>query len=60
MRLRSQDKGHAGEMQALVDAVRGGKPSPIPFAEIVEVTRASFEVVAAARRPAERPSAGEV
>ncbi len=49
MNLRRQDKGHAAEMQAFVDAVRAGKPAPIPFAEIVEVTRASFDVVDAAK-----------
>lgn len=43
MNLWSQDKGHAAEMVALIDAVREGKASPIPFEEIVEVTRASFQ-----------------
>ena len=50
MNLRRQDKGHAAEMRALVDAVRTGSPSPIPFEEIAEVTRVSFDVVEAARR----------
>jgi predicted dehydrogenase len=50
MNLRSQDKGHRAEMQALVEAVKQGKPSPIPFEEIVEVTRASFDVVTAGNR----------
>jgi predicted dehydrogenase/threonine dehydrogenase-like Zn-dependent dehydrogenase len=49
MNLWSQDKGHAAEMRALVDALRSGGEAPIPFAEIVEVTQASFDVVAAAR-----------
>jgi predicted dehydrogenase len=43
-RLWRQDKGHAGEMQALVDAVRAGGPSPIPFAEMVEVTRLCLDL----------------
>ncbi|MDA7657838.1 bi-domain-containing oxidoreductase [Verrucomicrobia bacterium] len=43
MNLWRQDKGHAAEMAALIDAVTEGKPSPIPFEEIVEVTRASFQ-----------------
>jgi predicted dehydrogenase len=42
MNLWNQDKGHAAEMAALVGAVSDGRPSPIPFDEIVEVTRASF------------------
>jgi predicted dehydrogenase/threonine dehydrogenase-like Zn-dependent dehydrogenase len=42
MNLWRQDKGHAAEMTALIDAVKEGRPSPIPFEEIVEVTRASF------------------
>lgn len=42
MNLWGQDKGHAAEMAALIDAVRQGKPSPMTFEEIVEVTRASF------------------
>jgi predicted dehydrogenase/threonine dehydrogenase-like Zn-dependent dehydrogenase len=50
MNLRRQDKGHAAEMRALVDAVRTGSPSPIGFEEIAEVTRVSFDVVEAARR----------
>jgi hypothetical protein len=31
-------------MQALVDAVRAGGPSPIPFAEMVEVTRLCLDL----------------
>ena len=42
MNLWRQDKGHQSEMSALVSVVRSSKPSPIPFSEIVEVTRASF------------------
>jgi len=40
--LWAQDKGHAGEMRAFIDAVSSGASSPIPFGEIVEVTKASF------------------
>ncbi len=43
MNLWRQDKGHGAEMKSLMDAVREGKASPIPFDEIVEVTRASFQ-----------------
>ncbi len=48
MKLWRQDKGHHAEMQALATALRGGLPSPIPFDEIVEVTRTSFDVLTAA------------
>jgi len=40
-----QDKGHAGAVRAFLDAVRSGKPSPIPFDEIDLVTRATFAVL---------------
>jgi predicted dehydrogenase/threonine dehydrogenase-like Zn-dependent dehydrogenase len=43
MNLWRQDKGHKAEMAALINSVREGGPSPIPFDEIVEVTRASFQ-----------------
>ncbi|HEX7517215.1 MAG TPA: bi-domain-containing oxidoreductase [Chthoniobacterales bacterium] len=45
MNLWSQDKGHKAEMEALIAAIQTGKASPIPFDEIVEVTRASFDLV---------------
>ena len=41
-RLRRQDKGHAAGMAAFVGAVREGGPAPIPFDEIVEVSRATL------------------
>jgi hypothetical protein len=37
-------------MASLVAAVRAGKPSLIPFAEICEVTQATFDIVKAANR----------
>lgn len=37
-----QDKGHRACADAFVRAVREGEPSPIPFAEIVEVTRTTL------------------
>lgn len=40
-RLR-RDKGHRGEWQALVAHLRGRGPEPIPFAELVQSTRATF------------------
>jgi hypothetical protein len=45
-----QDKGHTAEVAAFIKAVQEGAPPPIPFEEIVEVTRTSFEVVEVARR----------
>ena len=45
MNLWRQDKGNAACAAAFVDAIRSGAPSPIPFDELVEVTRVSFDVV---------------
>jgi len=43
MRLWRQDKGNAECVRAFVDAVREGKPSPIPFEELIEVCRTTLE-----------------
>jgi predicted dehydrogenase len=40
-----QNKGHAAEMAAWVDAIRGGQPEPVPFEYSVAATRASFAVI---------------
>jgi polar amino acid transport system substrate-binding protein len=40
----AQDKGHRQELQLTIEAVRDGKPSPISFEELVEVTEATFLV----------------
>jgi predicted dehydrogenase len=45
MNLFRQDKGNAACAAAFVDAVQTGKPSPIPFDQLVEVTRTTFDVV---------------
>jgi len=45
MNLWNQDKGHRAEMAALVNAVAAGAASPIPFHEIEEVTRVTFDVM---------------
>lgn len=45
-RLWRQDKGHAACAAAFVDAIRSGKDAPIPFAEIIEVSRVAIEVAA--------------
>lgn len=47
MNLWQQDKGQKACAAAYVSAVEGGQPSPIPFDEIVEVSRVS--ILAAAR-----------
>jgi len=39
-----QDKGHLACVQAFMDAVRSGGPSPIPAQEIFEVSRVAIEV----------------
>jgi len=42
-----QDKGHNAELKAVVDALEQGKPAPIPFDEIVEVSDVSLALVEA-------------
>jgi len=44
MRLWRQDKGHGEEVKAFVEAVRRGGPSPIPFDEIVEITKVALDL----------------
>jgi len=43
MRLWSQDKGANACVAAFLKAVREGDPSPIPFEELVEVTRTTLQ-----------------
>jgi predicted dehydrogenase len=45
-----QDKGHAGEWRAFVEAIHAGGPPPIPYAQLVGVTRATFAAVESLRR----------
>lgn len=42
MRLRKQDKGHRASVAAFLRASREGGPAPIPFDELIEVSRASL------------------
>ena len=49
MNLWRQDKGNAACTHAFVEAIRQGGAEPIPFDELLEVTRVSFEVVEAAK-----------
>jgi predicted dehydrogenase len=44
-----QDKGHRAEVAAFVNAVATGGPSPIPFDQLANVTKASFVAVESAR-----------
>lgn len=41
--LWAQDKGHAEGAKAFVEAVKSGGVSPIPFDEIIEVTKATLK-----------------
>ena len=45
MNLWRQDKGNRACVAAFVDAIRQGNPSPIPVDELLEVTRATFDIV---------------
>jgi polar amino acid transport system substrate-binding protein len=44
-RRSAQDKGHGEEMRLTVEALRKGNDAPIPFSEIVEISRATLAVV---------------
>ena len=43
--LAGQKKGHREELAAFVEAIRNGKPLPIPFAESVITTETTFRIV---------------
>jgi predicted dehydrogenase/threonine dehydrogenase-like Zn-dependent dehydrogenase len=42
--LWRQDKGHNAAVEAFAESIRKGLPAPIPFDELVEVTRVSMEI----------------
>lgn len=44
-KLKSQDKGHAAELSAFINAVKNGQPSPIKFEELYQSSVASFMVL---------------
>ncbi len=44
MKLWRQDKGNTQSVAAFLDSIRHGESLPIPFDEIVEATRISFEI----------------
>ncbi len=48
-RLAAQDKGHAAEIAAFVDAVRLGRPSPVDPELAAHVTRVTFAAVESAQ-----------
>ena len=45
MNLRRQDKGNSTCVAEYVQAISNGEQSPIPFNELVEVTRVSFDIM---------------
>mgnify|MGYP000707665710 CR=1 FL=1 len=53
VKLWGQDKGHFNEMQALVRAIRAGQ-APIPYEQLIGVTKASFAAVESIRKTGER------
>lgn len=48
-RLLSQDKGHRAGFLAFADTLIKGEPAPIPFGEIINVTRATIAAVTSIR-----------
>jgi polar amino acid transport system substrate-binding protein len=48
-KLKKQDKGHAAEVKAFIEALKEGKPSPIPFEEIYNSSIATFAVLESIR-----------
>jgi predicted dehydrogenase len=44
-----RDKGHRKEIERTIEAMEQGKDAPIPFAELIEVTEATFAVEEAIR-----------
>ncbi len=44
MNLWRQDKGQKACVKAFVDAIEGNGPAPIPFNEVIEVSRVSIEL----------------
>lgn len=44
MNLWRQDKGQKACVAAFLDAIRNGGPDPIPYDEIIEVSRVAIEL----------------
>jgi hypothetical protein len=53
----SQDKGHRKELELTAEAMLSGRPSPIAFEEICEVTEATLRIQETLREPFCPPSA---
>jgi hypothetical protein len=49
-KLRVQDKGQANCAKAFIHSIQNGKPSPIDFAEIMEVARCSVDIAESLRK----------
>lgn len=49
LNLFRQDKGQQACVKAFIDSIENGKPSPIPFEEIAEVSRVTIEIAQEAR-----------
>lgn len=49
-----QDKGHRAEMAAIVRALANGEPAPIPFEELMEVSRVTIQAAKLAAENAPR------
>jgi predicted dehydrogenase/threonine dehydrogenase-like Zn-dependent dehydrogenase len=47
---KAQDKGWRDEWIAFADAIRGGGPPPIPYAQLIGVTRLTFAALESLRR----------
>jgi polar amino acid transport system substrate-binding protein len=52
--LKAQDKGHALEVKHFLDAVKSGKPTPIPFDEIYLSSLATFKTIESISRNGEK------
>jgi predicted dehydrogenase len=48
-KLAGRDKGHGAELEAFVAAVRAGGPEPIPYGDLLNVSRASIAAVESLR-----------
>ena len=49
LRTANQDKGQATAIAEVLDAVRGGRPAPIPWSEIAAVSRTTFALARSMR-----------
>jgi len=50
LKLFKQDKGQKACVKAFLDSIREGKPSPIPYDEIIESSRISIEIANSLRK----------